>query len=259
MRLTSLINKYFDDLNKNDIHILSFFIENLSQSINKTVNEVAILCNVSPSTIIRMTQKIGFKGYSEFKYYLMNESKLIQEETTQKTEYFENSILLRDAMETAKLFEQNNQREAMYQEILKAERIFAYGTGYSQNLMIQELARCLLNNNIFLTIIHSKTELELTAQNIKSTDLLIIASLSGDIHNIKDSLQALVVKQVPIISATILSRNELSYISTYNLYYQVTSLNTINHLNNSSFMALNFVLALLYEGVTNYIVQRQHD
>lgn len=259
MRLNGLINTYYDELNKNDLHILHFFIQNIAEGSSKTVNEVAILCNVSPSTIIRMTQKLGFQGYSEFKYYLVNEEKLAQQETITKSGYFEKSILLKDAMETVKLFEQNSEKPHIYQAILGATRIFAYGTGYSQNLMLQELARCLLNNNIYLTIIPSQTELRLVSQSLQKDDLLLVASLSGNISNIQDSLQSLVVRKVPIISVTLLTRNELSYLSTYNLYYQVTSLNTVNQLNNSSFLTLNFVLGLLYEGVTNYIIDQRND
>lgn len=42
-----------------------------------------------------------------YKHYLVNEEKLAQQETITKSGYFEKSILLKDAMETVKLFEQN--------------------------------------------------------------------------------------------------------------------------------------------------------
>ena len=117
----------------------------------------------------------------------------------------------------------------------------------------------LLNNNLFLNIIDTKTELALVQDNLTSDDLLFVVSLSGKIDLIKPILNNLVVKKVPMISVTLFSQNDLSYIADYNLYYHVSSFNPQRNINNSSFFTLNLVLALLYEGLANYILDQEVD
>lgn len=252
MNLEALINKYYEDLNDNDQHVISFISKNIELSKGKTVTEIANYCNVSPSTIIRTTKKLGFHGYSEFRYFLKEEAERIKEAKVISSQYFNSSILLKDVKETIKLFEEDRSIDKVYELLLESEHIFAYGTGYGQNLMLKEFSRCLWNHNIYLNIIPSKMELELISQSITPNDLMLIASLSGNMKSIDSMIKNVAVKQVPMISVTVFSRNELAYLANYNLYYQVSNLNKINHLNNSSFCTLNLVLSLLYEGFTNY-------
>lgn len=199
-----------------------------------------------------MVKKLGFNGYSEFRYFLKEESKNIENSKVVSNDYFNTSTTLEDVKATIRLFEQDKSAEKIYPLITKSRRIFAYGTGYGQNLMLKEFARCLLNNDIHLIIIPSKIELALVAQNITSEDLLFVIGLSGNIESIEAILKNIVIKETPIISATVFSRNKLSYLANYNLYYQVSNMNKMNDLNNTSFCTLNLVLSLLYEGFINY-------
>ncbi|MEK3889521.1 MurR/RpiR family transcriptional regulator [Bacillus sp. FSL K6-3431] len=253
MNLEALINKYYDQLNDNDLHVIGYVSQNIELCKDKTVTEIAKYCNVSPSTIIRTTKKLGFRGYSEFRYFLIEEADRIKETKVSNNQYFNSSVLLKDVQETIKLFEEDKSLEKIYKLFLESNNIFAYGTGYGQNLMLKEFSRCLMNNNIYLNIIPSKTELDLISHTITPNDLLLVASLSGNMKSIDSMIKNIAVKQVPMVSVTVFSRNELSYLANYNLYYQVSNLNKISQLNNSSFCTLNLVLSLLYEGFVNYV------
>lgn len=253
MNLEALINKYYNDLNDNDLHVISYVSQNIQVCKNKTVTKISKYCNVSPSTIIRTTKKLGFNGYSEFRYFLKEEAERIKETKVASDQYFSSSVLLKDVKETIKLFEEDKSLEKIYTLLLNARNIFAYGTGYGQNLMLKEFSRCLMNNNIFINIIPSKTELELISHTITSDDLLIVTSLSGNMNSIDSMMKNISVKQVPMVSVTVFSRNDLSYLADYNLYYQVSNLNKVNQLNDTSYCTLNLVLSLLYEGFTNFV------
>ncbi len=73
MTLEQLVNEHHSKLNENDDYVLSFITQNMEISISQTVSELAKQANVSDSTIIRLTKKLGFKGYGEFRYYLKEE------------------------------------------------------------------------------------------------------------------------------------------------------------------------------------------
>lgn len=73
MTLEELVNQHHTQLNENDLYILNFIFQNMELCQGKTVSEIAQLSNASASSIIRIVQKLGFKGYSEFRYFLRNE------------------------------------------------------------------------------------------------------------------------------------------------------------------------------------------
>lgn len=253
MTLEELVNKNHNQLNENDMYVLNFISQNMVLSSDKTVAEIALSSNVSSSTIIRMVQKLGFKGYSEFRYFLKSETQRIENTKVINHGYISSSVVLDDVKATIRLFEENKMTEKLYKHIRTSQKIYAYATGYGQELMLKEFARCLINVGIDLVIIPGKIELEIIAETITSDNLLFVISLSGNIQNQETILQKISMKNVPIISVTLFSRNPLAYLANYNLYYQVSNINPISHLNNSSFCTLILVLNLLYEGYINYL------
>lgn len=62
------------------------------------------------------------------------------------------------------------------QEILTlidySDRIFCYGTGYGQELMLREFARCMLNLHVYIKVIPDRYELKLIKQTLKQDDFL---------------------------------------------------------------------------------------
>ena len=69
MKLDVLINKYYEKLNSNDLYILNY-IKNNPETSDVNITLLSKMCNSSTASILRMTKKLGFSGYSEFKYFL---------------------------------------------------------------------------------------------------------------------------------------------------------------------------------------------
>lgn len=247
-KLDLVINENYSKLNSIDLHILSFIQNNLQLSITLSIAKLAESCNVSTATVLRMTQKLNFSGYSEFKYFLKNDALKKDEESVSLIE-----VLNQDISQTIKVFKQNRQIEEIYRMIDEAENIYAYGTGQGQRLMLQELARCFLNVNKKIIMIPTSTELKIIKQYMSKKDLLFIASWSGRIEKYKETLLNLEVLGIPLVSITNLNNNELSSISKYNLYFQSTSVDKVMNINRSSYLTLHLVLHLLYDGYINYL------
>ncbi len=247
-KLDLVINENYSKLNSIDLHILSFIQNNLQLSTTLSIARLAESCNVSTATVLRMTQKLNFSGYSEFKYFLKNDAVKEEEENADIIE-----ALNQDISQTIKVFKQNRQIEEIYQMIDEAENIYAYGTGQGQRLMLQELARCFLNVNKKIIMIPTSTELKIIKQYMSKKDLLFIASWSGRIEKYKETLLNLEVLGIPLVSITNLNNNELSSISKYNLYFQSTSVDKVMNINRSSYLTLHLVLHLLYDGYINYL------
>jgi len=259
MRLEQVVNKYYDNLNENDLYVLRFITQNIDFCIDRTVSEIAEYSNVSPSTIIRMAKKLNFNGYSEFRYFLKEESRQQEKNKPKDVDLFNTSTVLNDVRETIRLFEQDNSTEEIYKLLEKSDEIFGYGTGYGQRLMLKEFSRTLTNNDIYLFEIPSQGELELISDNIASNDLLFVISLSGNIESIESILNKVSLKGATIVSVTSFSRNDLSYLADYNLYYPVSNINKHSNLNRTSYYTLNLTLSLLYEGYINYLDDKNNE
>lgn len=260
MGLNDLINRYYENLNENDLYILKAVLKDMNIVRDNTITNLSKIINVSSTSIIRVSKKLNFDGYSEFKYYIINELENKKRYELIQIEKTKNSILINDIKETVKLFEQTHNLVDIYQLLLESKRIFVYCTGYSQTLMVKEFSRCLLNNNIYINLIPTTTELKLIKDDIKKDDFIMFVSLSGNISNdIENVLKTLKVKKTPILSITHLEYNKLSSLANYNLYYKVSTLNTVKQLNTSSYLTLNVVLALLYEGLTNFIYKNNKN
>jgi len=252
MTLEQLINDNAKKLNESDEYVLKFIRQNMEISIQATVAEIAERVNISDSTIIRLAKKLGFSGYGEFRYFLREEQERIKQTSIFNNDFFQTSVLLNDVNSTIKLFENDRSMEEIYLLMNQANRIFIYATGYGQGLMVQEFVRCMWNAGVYVITVPEKNELNLISEDISKNDLLFVVSLSGNSKKIDPILKRIQLKGSEIISITNFTRNELASKANKSVYYQVTNVNKVSQLNNSSFCTLNLVLSLLYEGYMNY-------
>lgn len=58
------------ELNELELIVYTFILENMDQVVEWTIREFSNHCHVSTSTILRCLSKLGFSGYSEFKFSL---------------------------------------------------------------------------------------------------------------------------------------------------------------------------------------------
>lgn len=218
MDLEALINQHYRELNESDLQILSYIIQNKEKCKGMTIIALAQETLTSKSTISRLVKKIGFSGYSEFKYSLKNETK---KEPQQAISYF-SDMQKEDINSTLKLFSQTN-IEPILKKLHQAERIFCYGTGWGQKDVLSDLRRSLIVVEKFPIILSSKKELEIASKvTFNKGDLLIVVSLSGDIQEVKEEMNVLTLNGIDILSITSLKNNSLASLATYNLYFQST-------------------------------------
>jgi len=70
--------------------------------------------------------------------------------------------------------------EDLFEDIRRADRVFAYGTGNIQKSVCRELKRIFIFMNRPLFLIEGQDELDTVANILGDRDLLIIVSLSGE-------------------------------------------------------------------------------
>ena len=88
------------DLTGTEEEILQYFESNLPASIYTSLNDLSASLYTSNATIVRFCQKLGLKGYNEFKYQLRHELKQMKEPVFSPNDLISHSLaLFRDNME----------------------------------------------------------------------------------------------------------------------------------------------------------------
>ncbi|AYV67961.1 MurR/RpiR family transcriptional regulator [Niallia circulans] len=250
--LKDLMNKYYDQLSENDLYVINYVLNHIEECKKMSILELSEACTISKSSILRMTQKIGFSGYSEFKYFLKNEPKSFEP----NLDFF--TMQMKEIEMTRKLYK-NIDTEAIYNQIRNADTIYGFASGWGQRNALEEMARQFISNNKKIYIIPAETEFDFLLAKMKPTDLVIVISLSGDVKNIVGQLRQLAVKSIPTLSITSFNNNHLATLSTYNIYYESFMLGKHYEIEHRSLLGLFTVIDSVYRGYLDYSVRKNES
>ncbi|MDL5025228.1 MurR/RpiR family transcriptional regulator [Bacillus velezensis] len=211
MSLEELVNQHYAKLNDNDFYILKYILNHKHTCYHLGINDMAKACNVSRSSILRLAQKLGFSGYSEFRVFLK------WEDQPEEGENMTFEKLLDDIEANVKYVKSKDMTE-MCRLIDEAKRIFVYGSGTAQRVCARELQRMFVSRRKYLILIQDITEFDIMCDDFKVDDVFIIISLSGETPELIPQVRTLSAKGVPFISITNLKNNVLAQTTPYNLY-----------------------------------------
>ncbi|UPA31148.1 MurR/RpiR family transcriptional regulator [Terrisporobacter glycolicus] len=245
MKIDELVNKYYDRLSQNDLHIWQYINSNKEECCNLSIHELAVRCNVSKTTILRFAKKLSLKGYSELKVYLSWEKNFINEENLD--DLFIDNICegWKSSIDDIKEKDFTQINEMIY----KSKRVFLYGTGTLQVGVAKELKRMFLYCGEIFNIVEGRNETEVILNNITPDDLFILISLTGNSEGAIKLAKQLLVKNIPFVSITKLKNNELARMSTKSIYIATSIVefgNGIFHEASNLFFILAEVLFLRY-------------
>lgn len=242
------INKNYDKLNDTDRHVLELIFQQGDKLNNLTVEEFAAIANVSKSSVIRFTQKLGFSGFSEFKNYL----KWNKKENADISEEDYISILTDDLHNTIQQSTDSSQLKKIVEKIIASDRIIIYGTGTAQQFVAMELQRLFLQANKHMYCTNAIDEFRIATRSLTENDLVIVISLSGSVMKIIDVLNTLKLKKVSICSITNFTNNQLSSLADYRLYATSTSKSlTTSEEDHNSFVTFYLVIEMMFREYLN--------
>lgn len=250
MKLEELVNINYSKLNENDIYILKYVLANKKKCSELGINDLATKCNVSRTTILRFTQKLGFKGYSEFKVHLK-----WQEQQGSKMNEDSVEVLYKDFEETMKVLKQTDFTEVC-RVLYYADRVFIYGTGTAQRVIAREMQRKFLYVYKYMSVIEGDRELECVINNLTSRDVIIIISLSGEREYLQDVVKGLYARGIDTITMTRFSNNKIARYSPYNFYICTTVIETPGCVNYESTTNFFLLVDVLFRKYLNYAKQQ---
>lgn len=204
MTLEEMVDVKYDELNENDLYIWQYICHHKRECQKMSIQNLADTCNVSPTSIIRFTKKLGLYGYSEFKVHikwsLHHTSDFDQHTLYQTTKVLKDTI---DRMVSQDL-------DAICKLLYESNHIFVYPTGEVQSHAAQEMKREFVYRRKILHIIEGQSELDNVLRRASKDDVFIIISLSGDNELGATLSKVLLRMHIPSIGVAMDNGNSLS-------------------------------------------------
>jgi len=248
MRFEEIINKNYSKLNENDLYILKYICSNKKECSKLSINKLGDKCNVSRTTILRFTQKLSFKGYSEFKVFLRWEEE--EDDNIIEKDYVNKFYL--DLEETKKNLKQKNLL-GICKLLYEANRVFIYGTGMTQNAIATEMQRTFLSSRKYFYVIEGETELQTVISDITQKDVMIIITLSGNREFLTEIVNNLNLNGINYISMTKFSDNIIARNTNHNLYISTTPINVSKDRKHESTALFFLLVDILFREYINYV------
>lgn len=211
MKLQILIHQHHSDLSTLDREILSYILKNEDTISKLNIIDLAERVHVSKSSILRLTKKLGFSGYSEFKYFMRNQQKEEQVKRHDKSIFDKQ---MDDILATLNYMNKVDLR-VINKLFDDSKTIYCYATGFSQKKAIEEFSKMMLSMEKRVIVLPNKTEFDMVMPMITKEDCVIIASLSGETENIS----TFSIRKIPVLSLTAPGDNYFARHTTYHLTY----------------------------------------
>lgn len=211
MKIQELVNRHYDKLNENDIHIWEYIQSHKKECENLTIDELASRCYVSRTTVMRFAQRIGLKGYAELKSYLRMSNRQDAQEQMGFEMFYNRYVKFMESLK------EQNMTKAL-EMISNANRLYVYGTGIVQSSAASEMKRVFLEEGKLFYVIHNRNELSVFEKNIYQGDLVTIISFSGENKRAIEFAKKLKAKNVSILSITSRKSNTLSRLADESFY-----------------------------------------
>ncbi|WP_440897717.1 MurR/RpiR family transcriptional regulator [Amphibacillus sp. Q70] len=216
MKIEELINEHYQYLSPTEQSISEYISNHKNELKTISITKLAEKTNSSKASIVRFSQKIGFRGFSELKSFSLWEDRNTPSILTHTTK----STIIQSLEKTIDYLNKSNWND-IYQLIDHCKKIYVLYTGVSQKNQTIEMERLFLFIDKPVLSIPADKELyefKHFFNILKQNDLILIVSLSGNNENLNDVLNLLALKRAKIISLTSHTDNLLSQRVDYRLY-----------------------------------------
>lgn len=234
-------------MNDLDILIYNFIISNSEKVPHMTIRELAAQLHVSSTTILRFCSKMGYEGYSEFKYKLKEYLK-----GSRKIEFTDDYTVIQDFFKKVEHSEFHQDIQKAAEIICSKEKIFFVGLGTSGTLG-KYGARYLSNlgkNSLYLDDPFYPTD------NGKYDDTAVVAlSVSGEQRILHRQIDGFKRGNATIISITNTRQCTLADVSDFNIAYYMPMAVLPGKYNVTSQVPVIYILETLAHKVQRFLTK----
>lgn len=183
---------------------------------DSSASEIADAIYVSKTSIINLSKKLGFEGYSELRYYVKD---YLKDKGKNKPNLsFEDVLdsINTEVTKTLSLQSKDNINK-ITKKILSSRIVYVIGRGASEpiaNLLCSRLALL----NIKAILIEDPNIIDVLGDSLALDESVIVMSLSGETERILTIAKTARARGVDVIALTSFTNNSLQKIANYNLF-----------------------------------------
>lgn len=213
MKLETLIEQNYHKLSENDLYIWEYIRTHPAVCRNISIDALSRACNISHTTILRFTRKLGLNGFSELKVILK-----WQENEEQPVGFAHDEIVrtVQDYQQTMEYIAMIDLTD-LFTLLDQANKIYVYGSGAVQRLAALDLKQKFFHCNKLMQTIEGEEELKKLVYWMEKSDVMIFISLSGNNSFINQIAEQLKHKERTIVSICRVQSNRLIYLSDINI------------------------------------------
>lgn len=209
----------YQTLSETERYLLHYIHQHLEDISTLSIVTLSERANVSTATIVRLMKKIGYNGYTSFKYRLKQEKKMTDASDQLKNIDEDIKLAIRkneeEVLKTIQL-QSIGQIEDAVQKIHNADKIYIFGRGFSE-MIAKEMTIKLQLIGKTCEVHDDPNIIRLKSRDISKNELAIFVSLNGETAELVEACQNLSMKQVTTITVTTRIDSTLSKISDMTL------------------------------------------
>lgn len=215
MKLSRLTEGYekLTDLEKK---IVEYIMTNPKMIQNSPASDIADILYVSKTSIINLSKKLGFEGYSELRYYVKD---YLEHKEKHKEEISYEGILNNIHNELAKTISLQSEENTskIVKKIMDSRIVYVIGRGASGPIASLLSSRLALLN-IKAILIGDPNIIDVLGNSLAKDESIIVMSLSGETERILTITKDARAKGIDVIALTAFSNNTLQKMANYNMF-----------------------------------------
>lgn len=187
----------------------------VSDMLLLSITEFSERVGVGDATMLRFCRKMGLKGYSEFRFLLsQSDVDMGKKSENDADEIFEDMVM---ALKSTHEVLDSNQIEKAAEIILKAEHVYAFGSGNS-GVAAQELSNKILRLGVSCEC-RTDAHFQLIATSLMTKkDALVLFSVSGSTQDMLELAKCASRQGTPLVIVTNYLKSPLAKYATALLY-----------------------------------------
>ena len=219
---------YEQQLTPTDRSIIKRLEDHLQEVPSLTISELAERVYTSSTSLHRLVKKLGFSGYTEFKYIV--EDYLTNEEKNPLPNLEENTYLKHSLEDIQITYQLNKDKfEPIVADMLTHDDLYCFGTGWKQKQIVDNFANDLLYYGHSLKTLRNTDDLSIASRHLDENSMVFVVSLSGDMAGYKETMEYMKEKGIVTVGVSIHPGTPLTQIVKHALHFVDSSLDLENH------------------------------
>ena len=197
-------------------HLINYINNHQLDIAEMSIVKLSESANVSTATIVRTMKKLGYDGFTSFKYSLKEKSP-VSFKSLEKVDQEIKSAIMKNEQEVTKTIESLNigMIEDTIQKIDDAKRIFVFARGFSE-LIAKEMTVKLQLVGKYCEMHDDPNIIRTISKKIKKKDLVFFISLSSDTLELVEACQNCQSNEVTTINITANTQGKLYSLADIN-------------------------------------------